>query len=470
MLKRNPNADHACSAPSPIANPTASSAALDPGRSQTVRIAIRYREVAKLKQSEPRLRRRSKRVLKLLAKSIDRFGVVLPILIDGNEMVIDGNACLDAARHLGLDEVPTVMIEDLSEADVNALRIALNAFGEHAEWDEMALGKQLQDLIAVGFDLELTGFAKKEIARLIQAVERAGMAPVPGEDDCPGLPAESVIRAGDLIQLGDHLLLCGSATMRDDVARLLEDRVPRLMVTDPPYGVAYDPEWRKRAGVSASARMGKVGNDDRADWGEAYALFPGSACYIWHAALHGPTVARGLEACGFIVRAQIVWNKPHFAIGRGDYHWAHEPCLYAVRRGAKSGWQGARDQTTVWTVKPALTGEDAATVHSTQKPVEVMRRAILNNTARGDYVYDPFAGSGSTLIAAETTGRRALVIELDPKYCDMIIARWQQFMRKAAVHLASGLTYAALQQRRSGGDLELASDLIDAPAEGGGHV
>jgi DNA modification methylase len=226
--------------------------------------------------------------------------------------------------------------------------------------------------------------------------------------------------------------LCGDATSATDVARLLDGAEPHLMVTDPPYGVEYDPAWRNEAGVSATARTGKVANDHRADWREAWALFPGEVAYVWHAAVHARTVIESLEAAGFAVRSQIVWAKSRFVLGRGDYHWQHEPCLYAVRRGGTGHWQGARDQATLWAVGNGG-DEDAATVHGTQKPVECMRRPMLNNSAAGDVVYDPFLGSGTTLIAAQASGRICYAADIDPRYVDVAVRRWQSMTGQDAV-------------------------------------
>jgi DNA modification methylase len=201
--------------------------------------------------------------------------------------------------------------------------------------------------------------------------------------------AAGITRPGDLWLLGPHRLLCGDATSAADVARLLNGAVPHLMTTDPPSGVNYDPEWRNEAGVSATMRTGKVANDDRADWREAWALFPGDVAYVWHAGVHARTVIESLEAAGFVVRSQIIWAKSRFVLGCGDYHWQHEPAIYAVRKSATGHWQGARDQATLW---PISSGgdEDAATIHGTQKPVECMRRPMLNNSTPGDAVYEPF--------------------------------------------------------------------------------
>ncbi|MBX6324352.1 MAG: site-specific DNA-methyltransferase, partial [Rhodospirillaceae bacterium] len=287
-----------------------------------------------------------------------------------------------------------------------------------------------------GVELDLLGFPEDELDRLLDGLDGAGGAAA-GEDVVPEAPAEPATRPGDLWRLGPHRLLCGDATSPAEVERLLDGAVPHLMVTDPPYGVDYDPSWRNEAGVSATARTGRVSNDDRADWREAWALFPGDVAYVWHAGVHARTVAESLEACGFRIRAQIIWAKPRFALGRGDYHWQHEPCFYAVREGGTGHWQGARDQSTLWPIS-AAGEEDAATVHGTQKPVECMRRPILNNSTRGDLVYEPFAGSGSTLIAAESTGRVCLALEIDPRYCDVIVERWQQVTGGKAERLPPG--------------------------------
>jgi DNA modification methylase len=219
------------------------------------------------------------------------------------------------------------------------------------------------------------------------------------------------------------------------------------MVSDPPYGVDYDPSWRNEAGVSATARTGKVNNDDRADWREAWALFPGDVAYIWHAGVHVRTVVESLEAAGFAIRSQIIWAKPRFVLGRGDYHWQHEPCFYAVRTGATGQWQGARDQSTLWTIGVAGE-EDQATVHGTQKPVECMRRPIVNNSARGDAVYEPFAGSGTTIVAAESTGRCCFAMEIDPRYCDVIVERWQTFSGGTATLNGKGLAFEEARAAR----------------------
>jgi DNA modification methylase len=278
------------------------------------------------------------------------------------------------------------------------------------------------------------GFDQAALDRLLADATGDEAGGTTGDPDAPAPepPVVPVTRPGDLWQLGPHRLLCGDATSAADVARLLNGAAPHLMITDPPYGVNYDPGWRNEAGVSATMRTGKAANDDRADWRQAWALFPGDVAYVWHAGVHSRTVIESLEAAGFVIRSQIVWVKSRFVLGRGDYHWQHEPCLYAVRKGATGHWQGARDQATLWAISNGG-DEDAATVHGTQKPVECMRRPIINNSAAGDAIYDPFLGSGTTLIAAATTGRICHAVDIDPRYVDVAIQRWQRMTGKAAV-------------------------------------
>jgi DNA modification methylase len=196
-------------------------------------------------------------------------------------------------------------------------------------------------------------------------------------------------------------------------------------------------------------RIGRVANDHRADWREAWALFPGDVAYVWHAGVHARTVIESLEAAGFAVRSQIIWAKSHFVLGRGDYHWQHEPCVYAVRKGATGHWQGARDQPTLWPITTAGE-EDAATIHGTQKPVECMRRPIANNSAPGEAVYEPFCGSGSTLIAAETAGRICRAMEIDPAYVNVALRRWQAFTGEAAVLAGEERVFEDIAAARGG--------------------
>jgi len=318
---------------------------------------------------------------------------------------------------------------------------------ELGEWDEAMLRDEIAGLLAEDFDLSLLGITDEDLDALLREPDALGDdGPVEGEDDIPEPPVTPVSVAGDLWQLGSHRLICGDSTSADVVGQLLGDVTPLLMVTDPPYGVEYDPSWRNQAGAAKTKRTGKVLNDDRADWREAWALFPGDVAYVWHGALHAATVAESLVAAGFAVRSQIIWAKDRLVLSRGDYHWQHEPCWYAVKKTGKGHWAGDRKQTTLWHISSK--DQDTATVHGTQKPVECMRRPILNNSSPGQAVFEPFMGSGTTLIAAETTGRVCFGIELNPAYVDVAIERWQQFTGANAVLEGTGETFADLKAKR----------------------
>jgi DNA modification methylase len=380
-----------------------------------------------------------------IAGSIAEFGFNVPCLVDERGVLVAGHGRVLGARRLGLQQVPVIRLGHLTDAQARAFRLADNRIALNAGWDDALLSAELERLKEDGVNLELLGFAENELDQRLDALDAGG--PSEEENDVPEPPTQAVTRPGELWLLGPHRLLCGDATVATDVERLLDGARPHLMVTDPPYGVDYDPNWRVESGVSSTARPGQVNNDDRADWREAWSLFPGEVAYVWHSGIHARTVAESLDACGFLIRAQIVWAKPRLVLSRGDYHWQHEPCFYAVRKGASGHWQGARDQTTLWTI---ATGEnDEATEHGTQKPVECMRRPIVNNSAKSELVYEPFAGSGSTLIAAESVGRVCCAIEIDPRYCDVVLARWQRFSGREAVLASNGRSFADLAAERT---------------------
>jgi DNA modification methylase len=290
-------------------------------------------------------------------------------------------------------------------------------------WDTELLRLELGELNLAGFDLSLTGFGDLELAG-IMADRTEGLT---DPDDAPPAPEHPVSVAGDLWILGRHRLLCGDSTVATDVERVLGGVEPHLMVTDPPYGVEYDAGWRNGAtinrrradgasGTIGGRALGKVQNDDRADWREAWALFPGDIAYVWHSSLHIGEVEASLAQVGLIVRAHLIWAKSQMVIGRGHYHYQHEPCWYAVRKGKMAHWAGDRAQTSVWQIDKNKSSE---TGHSTQKPVECMRRPIENNSSPGHAVYEPFCGSGTTIIAAAMTGRACIAIELSPAYVDV---------------------------------------------------
>ena len=365
-----------------------------------------------------------------IVASVREFGFTSPILVDENGVLTAGHGRLAAARQLGMTELPAIAVEGLDEAQKNALRIADNKLALNASWDDDLLLAELMDLRDVGFDLALTGFGDAELEGLFSA----GTEGLTDPDDVPEPPVEPVAKPGEVWLLGRHRLVCGDCTTAESVDAVLGGVRPHLMVTDPPYGVSYDPEWRKAAlpGTNpgkTGGMHGKITNDDRADWSDAWTLFPGDVVYVWHAGVRSAETQQGFEKCGFGVRAQIIWAKHQSVIGRGHYHVQHEPCFYLVRASSTGHWQGDRKQHTLWQIDKPLNNE---TGHSAQKPVECMRRPIENNSSPGQAVYDPFVGSGTTIIAAEMTGRACHAIEISPTYCDTSIIRWQNFTGQTA--------------------------------------
>jgi DNA modification methylase len=329
-----------------------------------------------------------------------------------------------------------------TEAQRRAYTIADNKLTLNGGWDQELLGLEIGELEVLGFDLDLIGFSDDERAALAARATDGLTDP----DVVPDLPSNPVTRPGDVWVMAGHRLICGDSTSKDDVDALLAGVRPHLMVTDPPYGVSYDPSWRKRAGVNLNPlKLGKVANDDQADWREAWALFPGAVTYVWHASLHTSEVKQSLEASGFGMRSQIIWAKDRFAFSRGHYHWQHEPCWYAVRGTSGAHWSGDRKQSTVWSIDAR---EDDGHGHGTQKPVECMRRPIENNSSPGQAVYDPFCGSGTTIIAAEMTGRSCFAIEIDPAYVDVAVLRWQAFTGSHATLLGADKSFGKVATER----------------------
>jgi DNA modification methylase len=366
----------------------------------------------------------------LLAKLMTQYGVDQPIVVDEQGVIIKGHGRLLAAVEAGFKKFPVVVHHGLGDEDKRAIRLADNQSALLSSWDNDLLRIEIRDLQSADFDLDMLGFPEFQLIKF-----GAETADIEALDEPIEPPAEVFVQRGDLWLLGEHRLLCGDCTIATDVAKALSEHKPHLMVTDPPYGVDYDPDWRNRAdranGKPYGARaIGVVQNDKRNDWCDAWALFNGDVIYAWH-----PPGAmqvnhyEALIATGFKVRMQIIWAKQQFPIGRGDYHVQHEPCWYAVREGRRSHWSGDRTQSTLWEINKPIKSE---TGHSTQKPIECMRRPMLNNSQSGDYVYDPFVGSGTTIVAAELTGRRCIAIEIQPAYVQISIERWQKLTGKQA--------------------------------------
>ena len=370
-----------------------------------------------------------------IAASIREWGWTNPVLIDAEGGLIAGHGRVLAARKLGIEDVPCMVAIGWSDAQKKAYILADNQLALNAGWDTELLKVEIGELGAEGFDLGLIGFGDDFLAGLLNT----GNEGLTDPDDVPEPPAEPVTVLGDVYVLGKHRLVCGDSTNADDVAKALNGVAPHLMVTDPPYGVEYDADWRNKAKradgspIGASA-LGKVQNDGEADWSEAWALVPGDVAYVWHAGNMAHIVAESLLSTGLEIRAQIIWAKNQLVIGRGDYHPQHEPCWYAVRKGRKGHYNGDRKQTTIWNIDKPRKSE---TGHSTQKPVECMKRPIVNNSSPGQAIYDPFLGSGTTLIACEMEGRACHGLELSPAYCDVIVKRWEDFTGQKAERITA---------------------------------
>jgi DNA modification methylase len=352
-------------------------------------------------------------------ESIKTFGFGAPIVARrANKEIIAGHTRWKAATKMNLERVP-VRFLDITERQAHLLALADNKLGEFADWDDEAVHAILAtydtgDQLLAGWDDK----AMRELERVIRGNGELI------DDAVPAPPKNPITKPGDLWVLGKHRLVCGDSTDAKVVSLAVVKLKPFIMVTDPPYGVNYDPEWRKEAGLNNSDRMGKVENDSKASWIAVYKLFTGDVAYVWCGSLQSPLVAKELDAVTLERRSLIIWDKPALVISRGHYHWKHETCWYAVRKGKSARWCGDRTSSTVWEIA-RKDGSDE-TVHSTQKPVECMGRPIRNHGIAGDVVYDPFCGSGTTLVAAEQLERTCVALELSPAYCDVIVERWQK--------------------------------------------
>lgn len=399
----------------------------------TITWHIEKRKISDLKDYHKNARVLSKDQAAQLKASLERFGLIDKPIINTDNTIIGGHQRKNVLKSLKIKEIEcNVPDRTLTEEEIEELNIRLNK--NVGDWDFDILANQwdAEALVSWGFSTEeLMGGIVESIESEIEEDE---------ETLSPGEDKDAKTKLGDIYELNGHRVCCGDSTLPEYVDRCLSGQIPILMVTDPPYGVEYDPSWRKdikgKHGVAARA-LGKVQNDDKVNWALAWHLFPGSVAYVWHAGKYCGEVEKSLTDSEYEIISQIIWVKQHFALSRGDYHWQHEPCWYAVKKGHQHNWQGARDQATTWEIanlncfgKSKEDGEER-TAHSTQKPIECMARPIRNNTAAGEGVYDPFLGSGSTLIAAEQLGRICYGIELSPAYCDIIVERWKKYMIKS---------------------------------------
>jgi DNA modification methylase len=380
-----------------------------------------------------------------MCSSIREFGFKVPVLARSDGEVVDGHLRLKAARKLGswpggdTTGIPVILCDEWTEAQVKAFRLLVNRSVTWADWDAELLSLELLDLRKLDFDLSLTGFDMNELNTYLAA--EGVVEGITDEDAVPELPEKPVSVSGDLWILGNHRVLCGDATVSTDVGRLMAGDSADLVFTDPPYNVDYEGYTEDRLKIKGD----RMSDADFKKFLEASfrsyrsGIKAGASLYICHSSSWQREFQNALEQAGFEVRCQIIWAKNTFAWGFGRYKFQHEPIFYAHVAGEKDPWYGDKSQSTLWgEKKPA-----ANRMHPTAKPVELIERALLNSSKAGDLVVDLFGGSGSTLIACERRGRKARLMEIDPKYADVIVRRYQEYSGKPAVLEGDGRTFIA---------------------------
>lgn len=405
-------------------------------------LQIHYRPVESLIPYARNAKQHTDTQVAQIAASIREFGWGAPILVDGKNNVIAGHGRLLAARKLGMSEVPVVPMDHLTEIQRKALILADNKIGENGSWDDDLLGLELAELQEAGFDLGITGFSSDEWDALIAG--DTGNDGLTDEDQVPEVTENPISHAGDVWLLGEHKVLCGDATKAEDYKALLGDELVDMTFTDPPYNVNY-------ANTAKDKMRGKnrpILNDNMGDGFGAFLLaacqnilnVTKGAVYIAMSSSELDTLQSAFRAAGGKWSTFVIWAKNTFTMGRADYQRQYEPILYGWRDGADHYWCGARDQGDVWQIKKPHKND----LHPTMKPVELVERAVRNSSKTRDLILDPFGGSGSSLIACEKSGRRARLIELDPKYVDVIVKRWQDFTGAEATRAGDGAQFNTL--------------------------
>lgn len=376
-----------------------------------------------------------------VAASIREFGFTNPVLIDADGVIVAGHGRVMAAKSLGMEKVPCIRLGHLNEAQIRAYVIADNKLAENAGWDEDMLRLEIQHLQSVDFDLSLMGFSDDDLASLLADDE----PPTEGLTEADQVPeAQRVVisRPGDIWTLGKHRLMCGDSTSVEQVHALMGGGMADLLLTDPPYNVAYEGGTEEALTIKNDSMSD---GDFRKFLQNAYraanaVMRTGAVFYVWHADVEGYNFRGAAKDVGWTVRQCLIWAKNSFVLGRKDYHWKHESCLYGWKDGAAHYWGSDRSQTTLLEFnRPTRNGE-----HPAMKPVDLFRYQVENSSRKNETVLDLFGGSGTTLIACEQASRQARLMELDPKYCDVIIRRWQEFTGKAAVREADGATFDSL--------------------------
>lgn len=373
-----------------------------------------------------------------IAASIKEFGFTNPVLIDESDGIIAGHGRVLAARKLKLTEVPCLRLTHLTDAQKRAYVIADNKLALNAGWDDAMLKLELADLKALDFDLDLTGFSADEIDELLAEESTEGLT---DPDDAPEVPVEPVTKPGDVWVCGQHRVMCGSSLEQTAVDKLCAGQAVDMLLTDPPYNVAYTGKTKEALTIKNDSMDDQSFRDFLRDAfvSADTVMKAGAVFYIWHADSEGYNFRGACKDANWKVRQCLIWRKNSMVMGRQDYHWQHEPCLYGWKEGASHLWASDRKQTTILDFDRPSRSED----HPTMKPVALFEYQLLNNTKGGDIVLDSFGGSGTTLIAAEKNGRVARLMELDPKYVDVIVKRWEDFTGQKAVLESTGQPFEA---------------------------
>lgn len=367
-----------------------------------------------------------------VAKSIEKFGFKVPIVVDASKVIVNGHTRLKAAKYLGLKEVPTIIADDLTPEQIKAFRLADNKVGEIATWDEELLNAELDELADLDLDFDMTEFGFD-----LPDIEGEEVEVIEDEFE-EELPAEPISKLGDIYQLGRHRLMCGDSTNSLEVEKLMGNKKADLLITDPPYNVAYEGKGKEALTIKNDS---KETNEFHSFLYEAFSaainnMKLGSSFYVWYASSEVVNFHTALEEAGFLVKQELIWNKNSMVLSRQDYHWKHEPCLYGWASGGSHSWYSDRKQTTILNFdRPTVNKE-----HPTMKPVALFDYQIKNSSKQGDCILDLFGGSGTTLIACEQNEREAYLMELDPRYVDVIIARWEAFTGEVAVKISGNDT------------------------------
>ena len=389
-----------------------------------------YVEIDRLIPYANNARTHSSEQIKLIQSSLREFGFINPVIIDKNFGIIAGHGRVIAAQKEGITKIPCVKVEYLTEAQKKAYILADNRLAELSEWDEELLKIEIEELEGLDFDVDLLGFDLEDFQISDSTEEESEATEDDYEEPVPNAPKA---KTGDIYLLGNHRLMCGDSTNFDDVCKLMNGTLADMLITDPPYNVNYH---------GGTAQQLTIKNDSmedaqfRAFLSDAFkcadeVMKPGSVFYIWHADSEGFNFRAACKDIGWTVRKCLIWKKSSLVLGRQDYQWQHEPCLYGWKSGASHLWASDRKQTTILEFEKPKRND----VHPTMKPVKLFDYQICNNTKEKDNVLDLLAGSGTSIIACEQNGRICYAMELDPCYVDVIIDRWEKLTGNTAVLL-----------------------------------